>query len=238
MAAKVAMVAQPSNMPADNPVRRVDIADIEELNRRFRQNGDVKFCRCFASKQFPFCDGSHVELNKQGITNAGPLVVKAPPLPNIKDAVQSGSNSCSGQPSNMPADNPVRRVDFANIEELNTCCQDGEKKFCRCFASKSFPFCDGSHVALNKEGVTNAGPIVIKKVKPTVPKQETPWGTPMPQFSGAALSGDGTLKNVGIKLDGQVNCSGCKQKFETQKVLELHWKFMHDFRQTAASENS
>jgi len=219
-------------MPGDNPVRRVDVADIEELQKRFQQNGDVKFCRCFASKQFPFCDGSHVELNKQGITNAGPIVVKAAPLPNLKEAVQSGNSCSSGQPSNMPADNPVRRVDFANIEELSNCCQDGEKKFCRCFASKSFPFCDGSHVALNKEGITNAGPLVIKKVKPTVVK-ETPWGTPMPQYCGAALSGDGTLKNVGVKLDGQMKCSGCRQQFESQKVLDLHWRFMHDFKQTA-----
>merc|ERR1712110_388928 len=136
-----------------------------EIKRRFAQDGSVKYCRCFASKQFPFCDGSHVELNKLGITNAGPLVIKAPPMPDVKDARQLANDGCrSGQPSNMPADNPVRRVDFTNIEDLTQYfTQDGEKKFCRCFASKNFPFCDGSHVELNKQGITNAGPLVIKK---------------------------------------------------------------------------
>lgn len=43
-----------------------------------------------------------------------------------------------------------------------------------------------------------------------------------------ARSGDGTLNNVGIKLTGSLQCKECRQKFETQRALDLHWKFIHD----------
>merc|ERR1712087_587992 len=119
-----------------------------------------KFCRCMASKAFPFCDGSHVELNNNGSSNAGPLVIKADP-PEVNDVGQPENGI--GQLSNMPPNNPVRRVDFADIDALRRALAvDGEKKFCRCFQSKQFPFCDGTHVELNKQGVTNVGPVVVK----------------------------------------------------------------------------
>merc|ERR1712050_344543 len=102
-------------MPPDNPVRRVDFANFEDIKQRFERDGEVKFCRCMASKAFPFCDGSHVELNNNGSSNAGPLVVKADP-PKVKDIGQPENGI--GQLSNMPPNNPVRRVDFADIEEL------------------------------------------------------------------------------------------------------------------------
>merc|ERR1712168_1571408 len=38
--------------------------------------------------------------------------------------------------------------------------------FCRCWRSKKFPYCDGSHNAYNKETGDNTGPVVIKKKKP------------------------------------------------------------------------
>lgn len=226
--AMAATVGQPSNMPVDNPVRRVDFADVAELSKRFAENGEVKFCRCMASKQFPYCDGSHVELNKQGVTNVGPLVVKAAPLPKGKVV--------EGSASNMPADNPMRRVDFIDIEDVQQCCaNDGEQKFCRCLASKKFPLCDGSHVELNKQGVTNTGPIVFKKMKPALqPQASTPWGSPMPQFCEEAVSGDGTLEKVGIKMKGKVQCSSCAQRFESQKFLELHVKYMHHLESPVA----
>lgn len=44
----------------------------------------------------------------------------------------------------------------------------------------------------------------------------------------AALSGDGTVDNVGIRLDGRVQCPDCNQKFDTQRATEIHWKFIHD----------
>lgn len=37
--------------------------------------------------------------------------------------------------------------------------------YCRCWRSKTFPMCDGSHAAFNKETGDNTGPLVIKKSK-------------------------------------------------------------------------
>ncbi|XP_013400746.1 CDGSH iron-sulfur domain-containing protein 2 homolog A [Lingula anatina] len=35
--------------------------------------------------------------------------------------------------------------------------------FCRCWRSKKFPYCDGTHNAHNKETGDNVGPLVIKR---------------------------------------------------------------------------
>merc|ERR1711907_430109 len=88
--AEIKAAGQPSNMPPGNPVRRVDFMEMETLATKFAEGGEVKMCRCFGSKNFPYCDGTHVELNKQGISNAGPLVIsrefKATPEPAVQDA--------------------------------------------------------------------------------------------------------------------------------------------------------
>jgi CDGSH-type Zn-finger protein len=39
------------------------------------ENGEtVALCRCFGSKKFPFCDGTHQTLD----STAGPVIVSAP----------------------------------------------------------------------------------------------------------------------------------------------------------------
>jgi ankyrin repeat protein len=43
-----------------------------------------------------------------------------------------------------------------------------------------------------------------------------------------AKSGDGTIDNVGIKLHGKVQCGECNQKFDNEKALKIHWRFIHD----------
>jgi len=34
-------------------------------------------CRCWKSKTFPMCDGSHVKHNKDNDDNVGPLIVSS-----------------------------------------------------------------------------------------------------------------------------------------------------------------
>lgn len=41
-------------------------------------------------------------------------------------------------------------------------------------------------------------------------------------------SGDGTLDNVGIKLNGTFTCADCNQRFLTKCDLKAHVKFVHD----------
>ncbi|XP_055315601.1 CDGSH iron-sulfur domain-containing protein 2 homolog [Sitodiplosis mosellana] len=49
-------------------------------------------------------------------------------------------------------------ADFVDIEDI------AEKAaFCRCWKSKNWPYCDGSHGAHNKECGDNLGPVVLKR---------------------------------------------------------------------------
>ena len=48
------------------------------------------------------------------------------------------------------------------------------------------------------------------------------------EISAAAKSGDGATQNVGIKVGAQFQCAECRQKFDSEKAKQLHWKFIHD----------
>lgn len=48
----------------------VDFVEIEDLGEK------TCFCRCWRSKKFPYCDGSHYEHNQATGDNVGPMVVQ------------------------------------------------------------------------------------------------------------------------------------------------------------------
>merc|ERR1711862_629481 len=48
------------------------------------------------------------------------------------------------------------------------------------------------------------------------------------EISDAAKSGDGTIKNVGIKVGGKFKSPVNNQMFDTQEALDLHLKYLHD----------
>uniref|UniRef100_A0A2R5LJZ6 Putative salivary secreted peptide n=1 Tax=Ornithodoros turicata TaxID=34597 RepID=A0A2R5LJZ6_9ACAR len=48
----------------------VTSVDIEDLGNK------AVFCRCWRSKKFPYCDGSHNKHNDECGDNVGPLIVK------------------------------------------------------------------------------------------------------------------------------------------------------------------
>ncbi|KAI6211125.1 ZnF-CDGSH domain-containing protein [Aphelenchoides besseyi] len=51
-------------------------------------------------------------------------------------------------------------VDSQDIEDV------GEKRaYCRCWKSKNFPYCDGTHNQHNKETGDNTGPLIISNKK-------------------------------------------------------------------------
>ncbi|EDO30253.1 predicted protein, partial [Nematostella vectensis] len=62
---------------------------------------------------------------------------------------------------NLEKDKHEEKVaDFVEIEDI------GDKAvFCRCWRSKKFPYCDGSHGAHNKETGDNVGPLIVHKKK-------------------------------------------------------------------------
>ncbi len=95
-------------------------------------------CRCGASKNTPFCDGSHKQA-KFVASGEVPVSADMKPLPKRDGAVNveplpDGPLSVSG-----------------NIEIVTgtgaTIARVTQAILCRCGASKNKPFCDGSHVA-------------------------------------------------------------------------------------------
>lgn len=52
-------------------------------------------------------------------------------------------------------------VDTVDVEDLGN-----KSVFCRCWKSKKFPYCDGSHAAHNKECGDNIGPLIVQKREP------------------------------------------------------------------------
>lgn len=176
----------PSNMPPDAPTKRVEMLNVEDIAAKVSQDGQVKFCRCWKSSAFPFCDDSHDAHNsacgqRGSADNAGPVVLTEG-LPNAKRGldivgqIPPGSapildKSLAGMgrannysvPSNMPPGKPTKRVEIVDVEDVTTeVSHTGEVKFCRCWRSATFPFCDGSHEGHNLETGDNCGPIVLK----------------------------------------------------------------------------
>lgn len=48
----------------------VNSVDIEDIGNK------AVFCRCWKSKKFPYCDGSHNKHNEECGDNVGPLIIK------------------------------------------------------------------------------------------------------------------------------------------------------------------
>jgi CDGSH-type Zn-finger protein len=48
----------------------VDNIDVEDLGNK------AVFCRCWRSKKFPYCDGSHAKHNEATGDNVGPLIIQ------------------------------------------------------------------------------------------------------------------------------------------------------------------
>ena len=69
--------AVPSTMPPGEPTKRVEIVDIEDVKAAVKETGELKFCRCWKSAAFPFCDGSHDGHNLACDDNTSPLVIKS-----------------------------------------------------------------------------------------------------------------------------------------------------------------
>lgn len=64
-----------STMPPDNPSRRVDMVDWDDVAAKVKDGQKVALCRCYRSAKFPYCDGSHIKHNEETGDNIAPVVV-------------------------------------------------------------------------------------------------------------------------------------------------------------------
>lgn len=53
-----------------NEAKVVDMVDVEDIAEK------AAFCRCWRTKNWPYCDGSHAKHNELTGDNVGPLIVK------------------------------------------------------------------------------------------------------------------------------------------------------------------
>ncbi|XP_022184704.1 CDGSH iron-sulfur domain-containing protein 2 homolog isoform X2 [Nilaparvata lugens] len=62
--------------------------------------------------------------------------------------------------------NPSIKKDEAKVVDCHSIEEIGDKAaFCRCWRSKKWPYCDGSHGPHNKETGDNVGPVVVSAKK-------------------------------------------------------------------------
>ena len=102
----------------------------------------ASLCRCGASANKPFCDGTHRTL---GFADAGEAV----PTGSIDELTETGPVFFSMIPAGPLLANGPLTVQYAAKVVIAT---TTETAFCRCGASKNKPYCDGSHSAIGFEG--------------------------------------------------------------------------------------
>ncbi len=96
----------------------------------------VALCRCGASGNKPYCDGTHT---KAKFHDAGPVASEAP-----EDALATGTLAVTVLP-----DGPLQcEGDFVLRAASGRAALVGQTAYlCRCGASGNKPFCDGAHAA-------------------------------------------------------------------------------------------
>lgn len=124
----------------DRPIERQERQSFDPETSQFDPDGTYALCRCGASEDKPFCDGSHRDIDFDG--------------------AETGPRESTAEPADAPASEPKLTERIAVLDDGPLYVQgaiplqssDGgayqprdRMTLCRCGASENKPYCDGSH---------------------------------------------------------------------------------------------
>ena len=127
----------------DGPVYLHGKLEIEDAKGTVRDETRVALCRCGASHNKPYCDGSHAKADFKDPGVVGDARTKD------ADGDQTTLRAKVTPSGPVLLEGPHRLVDA----DGNTVKTTGTGYLCRCGRSQNRPFCDGSH----KDGFEDAG---------------------------------------------------------------------------------
>lgn len=122
------------SLTADGPLHCTGEIDVATPDAKVLDSGqEFWFCRCGASRDKPFCDGSH---RPAGFKDTGkPLVGE---LATLSEGPLTIALRIDGPPKPR---GPLEIIDVDGV----TVWRGSDTALCRCGASKTKPFCDGTH---------------------------------------------------------------------------------------------
>ncbi|MBM3393314.1 MAG: CDGSH iron-sulfur domain-containing protein [Betaproteobacteria bacterium] len=127
-------MANKVTLGVDGPLHFSGTIDLLAADGQFiKQEQEVWMCRCGASKNKPYCDGSH---RGSGFRDTA--------LPARTEFGEAGTG---GLCVTLRADGPLKCVGPLQIDDAAgaTVWRGEDTALCRCGASTRKPFCDGSH---------------------------------------------------------------------------------------------
>lgn len=119
---------------------RGDIELLDSNHELIGRETRVAFCRCGASNNKPWCDGSHGDIGFEA--PASPREARLKPLPDPASAPLKVRIRANGP---LVLEGPFRLSGHGSREYV----AGGGCALCRCGASGNKPWCDGSHNAID-----------------------------------------------------------------------------------------
>ncbi len=122
----------------DGPINMSgDIVVVSSAGEVLKEAKRVSLCRCGASSNKPFCDGSH---SKVGFKSAGGLADAKPRPEGYTPGGKLTVTPLTNGPNLAKGTLEVRSADGSTSSY-----HEGQAALCRCGASSKKPFCDGTH---------------------------------------------------------------------------------------------
>ncbi|XP_004084196.1 CDGSH iron-sulfur domain-containing protein 1 [Oryzias latipes] len=109
----------------------------------------------------PVVAGSGFRLSKEHFLVALPVAVVAAAGGFFLSQYLNKRSSKKGQVNTFISKDSPKVVHCFDMEDIGS-----KAVYCRCWKSKKFPLCDGSHAAHNEQTGDNVGPLIIKKKDP------------------------------------------------------------------------